>query len=50
VPEFKGAVDRVQSLAADAAGNVIVAGGMDGVLRVWRGTGGPPATLTDPVR
>ena len=48
--EFAGTVDRMQCLATDAAGDVIVAGGMDGVLRVWSGTGGEPATVTDPVQ
>ena len=47
LPEFTGTVDRVQCLAADAAGGVIVAGGMDGSLRIWGGKGGPPAVLTD---
>ncbi len=45
--EFAGAVDGVQCLAADAAGGVIAAGGMDGVLRVWAGGGGP-SLLADP--
>jgi WD40 repeat protein len=45
--ECAGAVDGVQCLAADAAGGVIAAGGMDGVLRVWAGGGGP-SLLADP--
>jgi len=45
--EFTGAVDRVQCLATDSAGDVIVAGGLDGGLRMWSGTGGAPTVVTD---
>ncbi len=47
-PEFAATVDRIQCLAADAAGDVVVAGGMDGVLRVWSGAGGEPKLLEEP--
>lgn len=47
-PEFGGRVEGVQCLSADAAGDVVAAGGVDGTLRVWAATGGEPVLLADP--
>ncbi len=51
VRSFAGAADFVHSAATTPDGRVVVAGGQDGVLRVWNGTDGqllasfpPPAT------
>ena len=40
VKSFAGASDFLQSSAVSADGNVIIAGGLDGVLRVWDGKTG----------
>ena len=37
---FAGAKDFVNAVAATPDGKVVIAGGQDGVLRIWNGTDG----------
>lgn len=49
VRAFTGFTDFVYAAAATADGSVVVAGGQDGVLRIWSGTNSPPvATFAPP--
>ena len=41
VRSFGGSSDFVYAVAATPAGDTVVAGGYDGVLRVWDGKKGP---------
>ena len=44
VRAFTGFTDFVYAAAATADGSVVIAGGQDGVLRVWSGTNSQPVT------
>ncbi|MGB6043352.1 MAG: hypothetical protein WBF93_09375, partial [Pirellulales bacterium] len=48
-PGFGGVADFVHTVSASASGNVIVAGGEDGVLRVWQRDGKAIAVFEPPV-
>jgi WD40 repeat protein len=57
VRSFTGAADFVYAAAATPDGNLVVAGGQDGVLRSWNGTNGaalftfePPIAKTAPAK
>ena len=45
---FEGLAAFVYALAASADGRLLAAGGMDGVLRVWRSEAGAPLAQFDP--
>jgi WD40 repeat protein len=48
VRSFPGATDFVYSAAATPDGKIVIAGGQDGVLRVWNGTDGQLITSFPP--
>lgn len=45
---FNGSQDFVYAAAASPDGKVVIAGGLDGVLRVWNGTNSQPVASFAP--
>ena len=48
VRSFPGAGDFIYAVAATPDGKVVVAGGQDGVLKVWNGTDGKEMAIFAP--
>jgi WD40 repeat protein len=48
IRSFEGAADFMQSVAVTPDGRLVVAGGQDGVLRMWNGTSGDVVASLSP--